>query len=213
MEENVIREVDDAVRQERLQQFWRSIRKPVFTAAAVLIAFTAGMSVYKEMQREKAAEFTQAMFDARRSFDNKDYAAAARSFETIAAQQQGDRQQLARYWQAQSALAAGKPEQAREVLENVISGAATLWRDMGCIALLSMNTTPYAQCDGSKESPLAVELRAARAAQLWQSGKHADARLLLERVANDERTPPDLRSEAHMWLRSIQASAPAKKEK
>jgi hypothetical protein len=218
MEDNIVREVNEAVRQERLHTLWKQLRTPVFVIVGLAIAATAGGSIWKEITREKNAEFTQAMFAAKRLYDGKKYDEATAAFAALATEQSADKKQMALVWQARAERQTNADNAARKTLESAltIKGGTSLWRDLACIELIPLSPEMPPECVASEDSALAPELTAAHAAALWQQGKTAEASTLLDQLIQSQATPPVLKEQAEAWKRSIDVAreeAAAKGEK
>jgi len=218
MEENIVREVNEAIRQERLHKLWKELRIPVFFIVGLAIAATAGGSIWKEMTREKNAEFTQAMFAAKRLYDAKKFDEASTAFAALATEQSADKKQMALVWQARAERQTNADDAARKTLESAlaIKGGTLLWRDLACIELIPIAPELPKECVASEDSPLAPELTAAHAASLWEQGKTSEASALLDQLIQSQATPPVLKEQAEAWKRSIDVAreeAKAKGEK
>ena len=72
----LIREVNDAVRADRLQRFWRQYRWPVMVAAILLVLFTAGNSLWRHYQQQQAEAMTLAFAEAQGHYQREEFAKA-----------------------------------------------------------------------------------------------------------------------------------------
>ncbi len=209
--DSLLREVDDAVRHDRLMALWNQFKMPLIYAAIALILVTAGSSIWKNYQQAQAEKITLVLEEAAQLYQSKQYDKAAASFETVTQQARGALADMARLWQARSLLGAQKEKSARRTLQNLIiapEGHDLLWRDLACIHLMgltgSIKEVPSA-CSGETASPLSTLLVRLRAAGLWQSGDAAAARKMLETLADDTTLSPDVRAQARGWETTIGA--------
>jgi hypothetical protein len=178
--DTLIREVNDAVRADRLQQLWRNYRWPLLAAAVALVAVTAGNSLWRHYQQQQQEATTLAFAQAQGDFARADYALAAKGFEALSHQTRGTLADITRLWQARALLAQGKPKAGQRVLQNIViapEGHDLYWRDQACLHLIGLKTEGAisAVCLGQKASPLAPVFAQMHAARLWQEGEKRQA--------------------------------------
>jgi hypothetical protein len=206
----LIREVNDAVRADRLQRFWRQYRWPLLVAAVALVAVTAGNSLWRHYQVQQQQATTLAFVEAQGDYARADYALAAKRFEALSHETRGTLADIVKLWQARALLAQGKPKAGKRVLQNIViapEGHDLYWRDMACLHLIGLATKgaiPPA-CLGGDASPLAPIFVQMQAARLWQEGEKRDAKNLLEAIAADAATPSALRQQAGMMLATLRS--------
>jgi hypothetical protein len=207
VEEDITREVDEAVRHDRMVKLWRDIRKPLLLMSVFLVAGTAGGSIWKEQMRAQNAAFTQDMFAAKRLYDDKKYADAVTAFADIASAQSNEKKQIALVWQGRAEQKNDASDAAQKTLLSALSvkGGTLLWHDMACIDLIGIMDTAPEECAGSPESPLAPELQSAHAAALWQQGKWDEAVAMFNTMLQSPATPPALKDQIEEWKRTIEA--------
>ena len=204
----LLREVDEAVRQQRYQSLWDKYRNTVIASIVALVMVTGGVSVYRELANQHAANFTQSFVDAQRLMDKAEFEKADQAFAALAAEESGARKAVALLWRADAQRADNRPEAANAGLRNFVEQEteATLWRDIACLQLLSTELIPEA-CNGASESPLGVILGMQNAATYAQDAHWEHAAALLQLAANDPSTPAPLAADALMWQEVIKTQA------
>ncbi|MFN7186261.1 MAG: tetratricopeptide repeat protein [Alphaproteobacteria bacterium] len=206
----LIREVNDAVRADRLQMLWQRYRWPLLAAAATLVAVTAGNSLWRHYQTQQQQSITLALAQAQGDYTRADYALAAKGFEALSHETRGTLADIVKLWHARALLAQGKLKAGRRVLQNIViapEGHDLYWRDMACLHLIGLQKEgriPPA-CMGQTASPLAPVFVQMHAARLWQEGQKREAKALLETMAADAATPPALRQQAGAMLATLRS--------
>jgi hypothetical protein len=207
MDDNLLREIDDDVRRERMLALWHKFRKPLLSAIILAVLITAGSSIYREYTNRQNAAFTRDIFAAMRKYDSKQWPQAAESFADLATKQSGNKQQIALLWQSRALRADQQTDKAVEILQKIaqIKDGDALWHDQACIDLIGIQHEIPKQCGLSKNSPLINELRAAHAAALWQQGQLKQAQQLLGKITADATAPPLLKDQSRQWQQTIKA--------
>jgi len=209
-EDSLLREVDDAVRHDRMLALWQRYRQPLFAAAIALVVATAGGSVWNGYQEKKAGESMQQFAIAQAQYDAGAYKDAADSFATTAdIALKGELRDLAQLWEARALEAGGKKNAAVKRLEELATnpqGGDLVWRDLACLRLVGIDSSKTA-CLKDGASPLAGERDLVRAAVLWQDGKADEAAALLTKLANDPNANDSVRTRAQQYLSAVAVPA------
>ena len=66
---SIFQEIDDALQQERLQEFWRQWRWPLLTAVAVALLALVGRLAWQDYQTQRYSHDSQALWAAQASQD------------------------------------------------------------------------------------------------------------------------------------------------
>lgn len=206
----LIREVNDAVRADRLQRLWRQYRWPMLVAAVLLVLFTAGNSLWRHYQQQQAEAMTLAFAEAQGYYQREEFAKAASAFERLRHKARGSLADVAKLWQARALIAQKKTKAAERVLQNIViapEGHDLYWRDQACLHLIGLRiggAVPPA-CSGETLSPLAPVLKQFAAAHLWQEGNMTEAKALLDHLQADAATPPLIRQQSTGWAASMRS--------
>jgi hypothetical protein len=200
----LIREVNDAVRADRLHRLWQQYRWPVFAAALMLVFVTAGNSVWRHYQRQQAEAATLAFAEAQAYYQREEFAIAAKKFEQLRHQARGSLADVVKLWQARALMAQQKTKAATRVLQNIViapEGHDLYWRDQACLHLISLGSNAGVPpvCHGKTPSPLAPVLMQMNAARLWQEGNTREAKALLEQLQLTAETPALIRQQSGSW--------------
>ena len=195
----LLQEINEAVRQERYTRLWDRYRFHLFGVIGALVLVTAGFSVERELTRQNSAAFTKELVTAQKLMETEKYEEAANAFAQAAEKQSGERQAIARLWQATAQRASGAPEAANGTLRSYAEQAdASLWRDIACIQLFGSESIPAA-CSGASEGGFAALMRTQTASQLAMDGEWEKAEALMGLVAADARAPRALQAQADLW--------------
>ncbi|MFZ4125899.1 MAG: hypothetical protein ACOYJ2_07530 [Rickettsiales bacterium] len=200
--DSLLREVDEAIRQDRLMGLWNHLKMPIIYASIALILVTAGTSIWKHYQQAQAEKITLALANAQSLYAAKRYDQAAKDFEAITHQARGELADATNLWQARALLGAKKDKPALRVLQNIVlapEGKDLFWRDIACLHLMGLVKTADempSQCRGKTASPLAPVLQQIYAASLWQAGDEKAARALLDALASNTELSPNVRAQA-----------------
>ena len=208
-----IREVDEAVRQDRWLKLWKQYGTYVIAAAlAVVVGSTAGVGwrAWQDSQRQAEAERYMAAIELLRQ---ERPAEAAEVLDALARDSSSGYAVLARLQAAQALGEAGDRAGKLDMLGQLTADAeaATLYRDLGQLLAaqeafaaagqddLSRQLAKLA-ADGSPWRYSALELSAL--AQL-RAGETEAARATLTLLAEDPRTPPNLGRRAAELLNAL----------
>lgn len=214
MADNLIAEVNEALRQERMQRAWERAKWPLFITIALIIAATAGSSIYSHFKQEREEKVSAELISAIQAYNRGLLEEANAGFGAASelAKEGSELSGLAQIWQAKAHMHAGAPEKAAASLLAVIAqpAAETRTRDMACVHLYSLLGTEGValptDCTGEEKSPLQTSLKMLHAAHLWQKGDAKKATGILQLLAGDARIDAQARSVAESYLTSVQAA-------
>jgi hypothetical protein len=208
-DDSLLREVDEAVRHDRLMNIWNQLKLPLIYAASALILVTAGSSIWRNYQEKQAEEITLAFEDAQALYAAKQYEKASESFEDITHRTRGNLADMAKLWRARALLGANKKKSATRVLQNIIiapEGHDLFWRDMACLYLIGATSHIKEMpetCNGTTASPLSPILTQFAAAGKWSDGDTVAAAKLLSDMAKNPETTKAAREQAEAWATTI----------
>lgn len=211
--DSLMREVDDAVRHDRMVALWQRYRLPLLAAALALVVATAGMGMWKRHQEQRAGEAMQQFAIAQAQFEAGDFATAADSFAMLGdLANAGELQDLALLWEGRALEQGGKRKQALARYTSLADkprGGDPVWRDLACLRLAGLAAAKAAPCLKAGASPLKGERDLLRAAQLWQDGKAAEAAKLLDALAADPKQDQAVRTRAQHYRSAVATDADA----
>lgn len=210
MNDNVLREIDEDLRNEKLRQFWRKFRTPILIGVALLIAVTAGSSIWEDYQSRKAGEAMVKLDAAIQQLQKGEASAAAGNFAKLAKESGGELHDMALLWQARAEAQANEADAALRTLTTLAAkprGNDLVWRDMACLRLMAANADTPKTCASQGGSPLKSQRLEWHAALLWQEGKQDEARVLLRTIVDDENAPASQRERAKRLMRALPAKA------
>jgi len=143
---DIFREVEEDVRREKLQKFWKSYGDYVIALGAVVIVGIAGFQLWQRYQQTERDKASVAFIAAQRITDPK---AAAVAFADIAKSAPNGYALLARLEQAHSMLASGQKDGALAIYKDIAAenkggpGAVARLRQAWAIA----DTTPRSELE------------------------------------------------------------------
>lgn len=210
MNDQVLREIDQDLRNERLQQFWRKYRGLILAAVVLLVAITAGSSIWEDYQSKKAGEAMVKLDAAIQQLQKGEAAQAAGNFAKLAKESKGELHDMSLLWQARAEALANEADAAVRTLSTLASkpaGKDLVWRDIACLRLMAANADTPKACTTTGNSPLKSQRLEWHAALLWQEGKQDEARVLLRTIVDDETAPASQRERAKRLMRALPAKA------
>lgn len=210
MNDNVLREIDEDLRNEKLRQFWRKYRTLILGAVVLLVVVTAGSSIWDDYQSKKAGEAMVKLDTAIQQLQKGDAATAAGNFAALAKESNGELRDMALLWQARAEAMDNKAAVAVQTLGELASnpkGKDLVWRDMACLRLMAANADTPKACASTGSSPLKSQRLEWHAALLWQEGKQDEARVLLRTIMDDDTAPASQRERAKRLMRALPAKA------
>ena len=210
-EDSLFREVDEAIRHDKLMAAWRKYRMPLLAASLALIVATAGGSMWSAYQQKRAGESMQQFSIAQEQYAAGDFNTAADSFGITAdIALKGDLRDMAQLWEARALEKAGKEKAAIKQLVELAekpAGDDLLWRDLACLRLAAIDSAKAATCLDAGASPLDAERALVRASTLWEAGKADKAAALLQMLVSDADTNDSVRARAQQYLSAVKSDA------
>ncbi|MBS4082354.1 MAG: tetratricopeptide repeat protein [Rhizobiales bacterium] len=220
---DIIREVDEELRRERLANIWKKYRGLIVFAIFLIVAGTAGWrgyEYYSQKQAEAASERYASAQKLAADAGKTDEAIAA--FKALAADAPGAYRLLARFSEAaelgkkdaKAGAAAfdaiANDSSVEQLMREVASiRGASLVVDTADAAAMQKRLAP-ALADSSAFKHSAKELLALAHIR---AGEQASAQKLLLELAFDPETPPGMRNRAQRLQSALFSNAPAAPEK
>lgn len=216
MADSLLKEVDDALRADRMSQLWQQNKKLVIAFVIALIVGTAANSAWQHYREVKGGRMLAMLSENQQLLASGKAAEAAAGFKTIADGASGEFKDLALVWESRALLAAGKKDEATEALKLAVADGNSLWTDIACLRLAGLDSKAAAPCLAAKtNSPLAGTRAEWSAANQWANGDKDGAVAAIEKQLADKELLPDARERLTQWLAVIktekgEAKAPAK---
>ena len=218
--DNLLREVEEELRRERLEKLWKQYGNYVIAAAALIVVVVLGYK-YLEQVRQEAAEAAGAQYAAAmilKSDGKKEE--AAKAFETLAKEGPSGYQALARLQLAGLLNEQGKPAEALAVYELLAKdgSADSLLRGFAALqaASLRVGEADWTEMENrlndlaADDSPWRYNARELLGLAAFKAGKHDEARKILEPLLADEKTPQGVVDRVQVVMGQIVATELAK---
>lgn len=201
-DDSLLREIDDALRHDKLMDLWRRFRAPILAAAIALVVATAGHGIWQNYQEKQGGIALEKLTSAELLYGQGKYAEAEAAFAALAKESHGNVRDMALLWQGR-AIEQQEPARAVSVLAELAnhpSGSDAIWADLACLRLAGIDEA-RASCLGNPQaSPMKPERDFLRAARLWKEGDVVQARITLKKIADNAQLPETLRGRARDFL-------------
>lgn len=191
MNDSLIREVDEAVRQDKLQRLWREHRGTLLLLIVTIILGTAGGQIYRQQVVSQQAEFTGRLLQGVAQFKAGEPKRAARSFAVLAKDSEGEQAALAKLWRARAALKAAETKEAVDVLRELAASEKpeSVWQAEACVWLAGLGEKMPKPC-AAQPGPMQSLAQVLKAAELLAGGETEKARRYLKRAEQSEQVTP-----------------------
>ena len=214
MADQLLQEVDDALRADKIHQLWQQNKKAVLTFVIVLILGTAANSAWQHYREVKGGHMLAMLNTNQQLMEQGKPDEAAKGFKQIADGASGEFKDLALVWESRALFAAGKKDEAAEPLKAAVGGTS-LWSDIACLRLAGLDSNAAAPCLAAKTtSPLASTRAEWSAANQWANGDKDAAIAAITKQLDDKDLTQDSRDRLTQWLAIVKAqnAAPTKAE-
>lgn len=205
-DEILMREIDEAVRQEEAKEFLQRYGMPLGVAIAVLLAGLFGYWWWDSTNEAKLEAQSESIISALDSVDSGDFAAADEKVADIAENGSDGARTMARFVQAASALEQGEDARAVGLFASIAAddNAPQALRDLATIREISVDFDKRKPADIiARLAPMAVPGHAffGSAGELTaiahlEAGNRDKAGTLFGEIAKDEDLPETLRARA-----------------
>ena len=205
MADNLLREVDEALRADRAAAFWQKNRSAIVTLIVAVIVATAAHSAWQKYREVQGGKVLVQFSDGEKLLQQNQPKEAAAKFESIAQNASGEQADLARIWQSRALVMAGDKEGAVAALK-AATGGSNLWSDIACLRLAGLDAAAATDClSAKKQTPMAAERAQWAVANQWASGDQAGAIAKIEAMLEDPNISQDSRMMLSQWLATMKA--------
>lgn len=214
-QDNLLREIDEDIRRERLGQLWQRFGVYVIAAVVAVLVAVAGYQIW-HYRTEAARQEASIRFAAATALAGTDRVAAEQQLAAIASDGPAGFTVLAGLRQAALLAESGDIPAAREAYQRVQRAAVDpLYRDLAVLRevmlVLQAEAVPIdADAIAGKLEPLKAEGNAWRfsarelsAVLASRTGQIDEARTLLTELTADPRVPSDMRERAQQMLAGL----------
>ncbi len=219
-DDTLLREVEEELRRERMEQLWNRYGNIVLAAAAALVLMVGGYKFYEARQLAAANAAGSAFEKAAFLATEKKTEEARKAFEDLAKTAPGGYAALARLRLAGLALDTGDKAKAAAEYEALTSSSGTdpLLKSFAKLqaTALKIGEADFTEVENrlndlvGETSPWRANAREMLALAALKAGKTEVARKALEELLADRAVPGDIRERAQMMLSGIVAADLAK---
>lgn len=202
MADHLIDEVDEALRRERLETFWKRFGQYVVVGSIGILLLTVGVVVWQNHEASRRREWTSAMLDAAAGLEEKKYKKTAAALARAGESADDELAAMTQLWRAELALTQERKNDALEALEVVSSDDV-----YGHYASLLRLAATGEELPPKPEIFRYTALEA-RAARFLEDGQAGEAASVLKKLAEDATTPQSMRTRAQL-LQGRADTAPA----
>lgn len=212
--DNVFREVDEDLRNERMKKLWRQFGPYVIGVAVVIVLLVAGNEAWRWWQNSNAARGAEQFTAALETVADGDVAAAQQALEDVSATAPGKYPVLAKFRSAALLAEDGKTTEAvaaYDALANTLSDkslrelatlfAAYLLVDQAEPAAVSQRVIAM----NDDAHPLRNAAREALGLAHYKAGELQEARNLFDKIAADPLAPRDLGLRVSLYIGQLQS--------
>lgn len=216
--ENIIREIDEELRSDRMRKLWRNFGPYVIGAAVVIVLAVAVNEGWSWWQNSNSSKSSEQFYNAIVLADGTDAEAAKKALDEVIAAGHGGYPTLARFREAALLAEGGKTAEAVAAYDALATGetnahlrelalvlAANLLVDSGDVAQVEQRVGGLA---GSASS-LRNAAREALGLVKYKAGDLAGARQSFEDAMNDPLASQELRSRLNVYLAQLVAEGGA----
>lgn len=210
--DNIIREIDEELRSDRMRNLWRRFGPYVIAAAVAVVLIVAGKEGWDWWQNSNAARSSDQFYAALELADGTDVAAAQQALEEVAAQGFGGYPSLARFRQAALLAKDGKTAEAVAAYDALSTGetnrhlrdlalvlAGFILVDGGNVAEVEQRVAGLVTAD----NPLRNAAREALGLVKYRAGDIDGARVDFEAILADPLTSQESRSRLQIYLMQL----------
>lgn len=207
-------EVDEEVRREQLKKLWDKYSIYLIALMVLIVAAVGGWRGYQYLEAQKAAEAGAAFEKAVELSDQGKHAEAEAAFAELAAKAPSGYRTLARL-RAAAEVSARDPKAAAKMFDDIAADRSVASEQQALARIraagLLLDTAGYADIQQRLEASTAAgstfrhTAREMLALSAWRNGDMTAARKWLDAIAEDNETPPSMRSRAE----ALQALLPA----
>jgi hypothetical protein len=212
--DNIIREVDEELRRDRMRQFWRQFGPWLIVAAVAVVLGVAGYEGWNWWTKTQAARSSDQFYAATKIADGTDVAAAKKALDDVIAQGSGGYPMLAQFREASLLASQGKVDEAVAAYDALGSSIAnTHLRELalvlGASLLIDKGDIPAVeQRVGGSMTPASPMRNAAREVMglvQYKAGKLDDAMKSFQAIIDDPAATRDTQSRVQIYMLQLEA--------
>ena len=178
----LMREVDEEVRAERMQQWWQRFGSTLVSAIVAIVLATVGYEIWQNHQQTQAEEVTVAMLTAKMQADEGNPLIAAQSLAELQGKSALAQLQTANYYRE-----VGESEKAAGLYEKIMQRKDA--PALASYAALRLNRTDAIYAD----APFYVMAQEKEALKRLDEGKVEEARTIISSLLERQNLPASLR--------------------
>lgn len=219
-EDTLMREVEEELRRERMEQLWKKYGSYFLAAAVALVLAVAGYKYYQTSRISAANAAGAAFEEAVHLVDEKKIDEARKAFESLVKTGPGGYRALASLRLAALEADAGNTAKAVGLYQGLVddAGADPLLKSFAKLQLvaLKIGDADFTEVENrlndltDDASPWRANARELLALAAFKAGKPDVARKALEQILGDRASPSDVRERAQVLMAEIIAADMAK---
>ncbi len=194
MADHLIDEVDEALRRERIETFWKRFGQYVVAGSVGVLLLTVGAVVWQNHRHSQNQAWTKAMLSAKTSFSEKDFDKAVAYVEEAQGTARGDLEIISGLWRAQIALKQKETKQAEGVLSSLTGDG--VYSDFATL----LQRTSQDKTDKEPSGTFRLSALELEAAHAMATGEKTKAQEAFKTIAEDALTPQSMRTRAQLLL-------------
>lgn len=216
--ENIIREIDEELRSDRVRKLWKNFGPFVIGAAVLVVLVVAVNEGWSWWQSNNSSRSSDQFYSALEISDGTDLAAAQKALDDVIAANHGGYPALARFREAALLAKNGKTAEAIAAYDALSTSETNKYlRELALILSGSLlvddgDVAKVEQRVGGMVNPNSVFRNAAREAiglAKYKAGDLAGARQSFEDAANDPLASQELRARLNIYLGQLTAEGVA----
>ncbi|MDX2113807.1 MAG: tetratricopeptide repeat protein [Alphaproteobacteria bacterium] len=197
----LLREIEEDIRAERLQNFWSKFGKQAVWVSVAIVVGTAAGVIWREFQQDKAAKETSHLIAGNQKLEAGDYQAALEELSKIPASETSARYAMSLLKKAEAERASGDHAAAEKTLATL--AAMNRSPDVALFVDLARVSSADTSRPVDKDSPLALTLAEKKAWALVAENKKEEAAGYFAELYHDTKTPPSMRARVRLALQSM----------
>lgn len=206
----LIREIEEDIRQERLQKMWQSFGKIMVCVSIAVVLATIGIVIWQNYRETYYAEQTGKFMSATDRVNAGEYKEAIAAFGELTKNKGSSYYSLAMLHKAQAEHVSGDEEAARTTYRELSVDTSSNDRPYAMLAkILAATESDMPLESPSKDAPFYYTQTEWRAWQLLKQGKQDEALSLFTALKQDNDAPRTLRQRASEIASHINASKDA----
>src|ERR1700712_3074844 len=144
---DIFHEVEEEVRRERFEKFWKQYGDYIIAGAALVIIAFAGWQLLEAYKANKRLEASETLIAAQQLADNNDFTKATAAFEVLAKNAPDGYAKMARLSQAGVLLNSGQSSEAIAIYKTLAADS-----DSGVIGKVALIRAGWAMADSANPS-------------------------------------------------------------